>query len=357
MNSDFEDDLINLISVYVQESDFQNMKMDLDIFLHDYEINKKSTEIQVYQGDVNEEILLKYLRAKYAQGLSQRTIGYYSDTLRFFFRTMIKPYNELTADDIRYYFAYRIAHDHITKVTANNERRNLSAFYGWLQKEEILLKNPMRKVDAIKVTKEKKKAFSLIEMEKIRVGCRNSRETATVEMLFSTWCRVSELVGIKTSDIHDGKCMVHGKGDKYREVYINAKAQLAVERYLADRKDSNPYLFPASRISVISEKSRANDLFRKYRGDWYKHEDCVSPTNPISISNIELMIRTIGKRVGVADVHPHRFRRTGATMALRQGMPIIQVSKLLGHENISTTQIYLDVSDEELEAAHYKYVI
>ena len=72
---------------------------------------------------------------------------------------------------------------------------------------------------------------------------------------------------------------------------------------------------------------------------------------------VESMIRRIGRDAGVEHAHPHRFRRTGATLALRQGMPLIQVSKLLGHESIETTQIYLDISDDELEAAHEKYVI
>lgn len=77
----------------------------------------------------------------------------------------------------------------------------------------------------------------------------------------------------------------------------------------------------------------------------------------MAISGIENTIRKIARRAGVQNAHPHRFRRTGATMALRAGMPITLVSKLLGHESIATTQIYLDISDKELEQMHEKYVV
>ena len=68
------------------------------------------------------------------------------------------------------------------------------------------------------------------------------------------------------------------------------------------------------------------------------------------------MVRNIGKRAKVTKSHPHRFRRTGATIALRTGMPVMKISKLLGHANIAVTQVYLDISDEELENEHGKYV-
>ena len=74
-------------------------------------------------------------------------------------------------------------------------------------------------------------------------------------------------------------------------------------------------------------------------------------------AGIEQTGRKIGRRAGVENTHPHRFRRTCATLALRRGMPIELVSKMLGHEQLSTTQIYLDIRDEDLEAAHRRYVV
>ena len=131
---------------------------------------------------------------------------------------------------------------------------------------------------------------------------------------------------------------------------------MAVELYLQERSDTNPYLFPRAKYTVTdAQYKKAVNL--KDQKEWYKDPDMVDNAEPMDKSSIESIVRKIGKRAGVDKVHPHRFRRTGATMALRQGMPLTTVSKLLGHENIQTTQIYLDISDDELEQAHRKFVI
>lgn len=352
MNSDFlRDDLVNIVMPYISQDNLENVKMLFDVALGKYQISKRSTEIIPYNGDINDEILKKFLCAKIARGCSSRTIRYYGWSIKRALQAIGKPYSSVTADDIRLYIAIRVQRNKVTKTTANNERRCLSAFYGWLQKEEILLKNPMAKVELIKVTREKKKAFTVMELEKIRAVCRNAREHAVIEMLSSTWCRVSELVGIRIDDIHDGKCMVHGKGDKIRDVYLNARAQLAVQTYLNERSDDNPYLFPGAADGYIKQHKKGKGE------DWYKNPNLVSSDKPIDRGSIEGVVRTLGRISGVSNVHPHRFRRTGATMALRAGMPLMQVSKLLGHESIETTQVYLDISEKELEEAHEKYVI
>lgn len=352
MSCDFlRDDLINIVTPYIDQNNLENVKMLFDVALSKYQISKKSTEITPYSGDVNDQILKRFLCAKIARGCSPKTIRYYGNVVKKALQYIRKPYSSVTADDIRLYIAIRVQRDRVTKTTVNNERRCLSAFYGWLQKEEILLKNPMSKVEKIKVTREKKKAFTVMELEKIRAACRDARERAVIEVLSSTWCRVSELIGIRIADIHDGKCAVHGKGDKIRDVYLNARAQLAVQAYLSERSDNNPYLFPGAVDGYIAISKRGK------AADWYKNQDLVSPEKPLDKGSIESMVRRLGRISGVSNVHPHRFRRTGATMALRAGMPLVQVSKLLGHESIETTQIYLDISEKELEEAHEKYVI
>ena len=88
--------------------------------------------------------------------------------------------------------------------------------------------------------------------------------------------------------------------------------------------------------------------------DWWKVPNLVGD-NHIDKGTIESAIRKVGRKPGIEKAHAHRFRRTGATFALRRGMPIEQVSKLLGHESIETTQIYLDISENELEQSHKKY--
>ena len=357
MKGEFANELsIALTPLMKDEVNIQDLKMRIDMVLVNYDITKAERALTVYQGDVNDMILKRFLAAKVAQGCSRRTIEYYRNSISATLARIGKPYTDITADDIRLYLAVRIQRDGVSKTTGNNERRNLSAFYTWLQREEILLKNPMTKVDAIKATKKKRKAYEQMELELIRDTCRTKRETAIIEVLISTWARVSEVAQIRIDDIHDSRLIVHGKGDKDREVYLNAKAVLAIKNYLAERSDSNPYLFPRAKYTSADIMTYANGKKQSTMPEWYKLPEYVDDTRHMPASTIESIVRAIGKRAGVSNVHPHRFRRTGATMALRNGMPLIQVSKLLGHENIGTTQIYLDISDAELEQAHRKYV-
>lgn len=346
-------ELIYAVSPYIKNSDISDVRMRVMMVLSKYDIQKATAEIVEYQGDVNELIIKKFIIAKTARGLSKNTIREYKRSLLEIFQRIGKPYSQITADDIRIYLAIRVNRDKVSKTTANNERRNLSAFYTWLQKEEILLKNPMSKVEAIKETKKKKKAFDNMELEKIRYACHNEYERALVEVLISTWARITEVSEMQIDDIDGNKIIVHGKGDKYREVYLTAKAQLAIETYLKLRKDGSPYLFPKG---VKMKEMTKKGISPKNLHKWW-----INPNNIVNekrdSGSLEATIRNIGKRADVSNVHPHRFRRTGATMALKAGMPLIEVSKLLGHESVGTTQIYLDIDDSQLEATHERYVV
>lgn len=347
--------LTNIMLPYVDEIGLSDVRMKIHIALAEYEVDRRETELTIYTEGKNIAVIKRFIASKLAAGRSMRTLTYYKSTLDAFFQKVGKDYDDITADDIRLYLAVRMNKDQVSKTTANNERRNLSAFYQWLQVEEILLKNPMNKVPNIKQTKKKKKAFTDMDIERIRTNCKTERETAMVELLLSTWCRVSELIGIRLEDINDNEILVHGKGDKDRLVYLNAKAKLAIERYLAQREDENPYLFPrakyAGRVDVMSKGHR-----RATMACWYKYKDFVDESLPMDRGSAESIIREIGRRAGVENTHPHRFRRTGATHALQSGMELITVSKLLGHSGLGVTQIYLDISDEELMQAHSKYV-
>ena len=356
MKNALRESLLTAIAPYLSQNDFENIKMRFDMILNDYDISKNETAITVYEGDLNNQMLSRFLVAKVARGCTPRTVNFYKNSLNLIFARIGKPYNEITADDIRMYMAIRVQHDGVTKTTANNERRNLSAFYGWLQREEILLTNPMLKVENLKVEKTKKPAFTNMDIEKMRMACSTSKDLAMFEILLSTWARVSEVSQIRLCEITGNKILVHGKGEKDRDVYLNAKAVLAIENYLADRSDNNPYLFPRAKYAgdVVA---MTKGIGRRLSSEWYKKKEYVDETLPMDKGTIESRIRAIGKKAGVSGAHPHRFRRTGATNALRNGMPLIQVSKILGHANIGTTQIYLDISDKELEQAHEKYVL
>ena len=333
--------------------DAQEARAELYILMHDYDITERSNELVPYEGNRTEELLRRFIVAKTTKGLSPRTLQLYYYSLRKILPALGKNVEAVNADDIRFFIARRMRKG-VSKAMVNNERHHLSSFFGWLTAEELIEKNPMLRVEAVKQQKKKETAFKDDELEIMRTMLRDWREKAIFECLLSTGCRVSELVSIKIGDIDDdGQIYVLGKGDKYRNVFLNARARVTVQRYLEERRDANPFLFPRSLPHFVAE---ASGYGRAKTHEWYLHPELVSDDLPIGTGTIEALVRKIGKKSGVENVHPHRFRRTCATHALRRGMPLELVSKMLGHENVSTTQIYLDLAEDDLKQAHKKYV-
>lgn len=351
MSEDCKTEVINNILMVCCEvtDNIVELKNILYMQLAGYEVTKKSTEIVEYKGDENEKLIQKFIISKKIKGLTDRSLHYYNTELHRILEQIQKPVLNITTDDIRYYLAVRKMRDQVTDVTMDNELRILRTFFQWLQVEEIQLKNPTSRIDSIKSAKKQKEAFTEMEVARLRDGCRNAKERAVIEIFLSTGCRVTELVQIKRNEIQDNVILIHGKGRKDRNVYLNAQALLALKKYLDERKDHSEYLFPKS-VSV----SQCPQM-RKVKGRYYQYPDLLVPEEHQAASSIESMIRKLGKKLGIK-AYPHKFRRTCATFALRSGMPIEQVSKMLGHEQIGTTQRYLDLKESELKAAHEKYV-
>lgn len=308
---------------------YEEIQSELLIALKDYDVKKVETEIVPYQGDINEKYMKHFLVSKKIAGCTDRTLYAYKNEVSKVLKAINKPATEITTDDIRLCIANKQIYDGISNVYASHILRCVSSFFAHLTDEEVILKNPCLKIPNIKKEKKQKKAFTELEFEKIRDACQTAKERVWVELLLSTGCRVSELASIKIEDIKDNRINVLGKGNKRRYVYLNAKATLTLKEWI-DLGKYSEYLFPS-------------------------REGATKPY--VDKGYIEQIVREIGKRAGVSKVHPHRFRRTCATFALKRGMPIQQVSKMLGHESIETTQIYLDLQEEELEIAHQKYVV
>jgi site-specific recombinase XerD len=308
--------------------DGELIKSKLTIILNSYDVTSRCTEVAVVdENDITKYIKL-FLISKRVSGRTERTIKQYKGELTKFFGEVQKSPLDITSDDIKLFLATKEVRDGASKVYQQNMLRVISSFYTWMLKEEYILKNPMNKVDDIKIAKIKKHAFTELEIEVLRNKITDVRDRAILEILLSTWCRVSEVEGMNRTDIDGDKLEVLGKGQKTRIVYLNAKAKVAINEYLKSREDDNEAIFVS--------KDKPHDRLKK--------------------SQIEALMRRYGRECGIEKCHPHRFRRTGATFALRRGMPIEQVSKILGHESIETTQIYLDISEQELAQAHRKYV-
>lgn len=296
-------------------------------------IERECTDLSTEFSITNDEYIKHFVALKTVKGCSKRTLKYYKDTMTKFFMAVNKPVPTVETNDIRAYLAIRDRRDGVSKTTQNNELMVIRSFFATMLAEEYVHKNPTAKIEKIKTKKKQKEPYSEMEMERLRAACRRPIEAAIVEVLYSTGCRVGELIGMNVDDRDEDKVLVHGKGGKDRWVYLTPRATIALEKYLATRTDTKEAMF----VGTIKSKRTVSDR--------------------ITDSSVEQMVRSIGKRAGVQGVHPHRFRRTTATMALRRGMPIDQVSKLLGHEQISTTQIYAITDLQELERNHGKYIL
>jgi site-specific recombinase XerD len=353
-----KEELINkiLLMLAAQGIDVPNLEARLYSLMNDYEVSLKETAIAIRSEDRNSYLLKTFLAAKLVAGCANSTLRTYETGLKEFMRFINKNADEVTSDDIRYFLAQKQIINGVTKVYANTLLRYLKTFYHFLHTEEIIIRDPTAKIPKIKEDKRRKPAFSDMDIEKLRGGCKTNRERMCLETLLSTGCRANEFVNIKIADIKGDEILIFGKGGKERIVYLNAKSEFAIHKYLEERKDSNPYLLPGLCCATSNSVSSQN---RKYysRADLYKYPEFVMPDSHYNKESLNTLMKKVGKRAGVEGVHTHRFRRTCATSALLRGMPIEQVSKMLGHESIETTQIYLDLKESDLKSAHSKFVV
>lgn len=276
------------------------------------------------------DLLRLFLMAKEVEGCSPRTISYYEGTIRHMAVTIGKPYTQVDSDDLRQYLADYEATRQAGKVTIDNIRRILSSFFSWLEDEDYIVKSPVRRIHKVKTATVAKEVLSDEDLETLRDSCTNARDLAIVDMLATTGMRVGELVGLDISDVdlQERECVVTGKGNKQRPVYLDARAKLHLQAYLDSRSDDSPALF----VSLGATASR------------------------LSIGGIETCLRELGKACGMGRVYPHKFRRTLATHAIDKGMPIEQLQKLLGHARIDTTMHYAMVNQNNVKASHRKYL-
>lgn len=334
-----------------------NLRNAVFMVLNKYEITSRSTELVPLDQESNDALLRRFLIAKKVSGRTDRTVQYYGITIRKVLDAIGKNVPDITPDDIRIYMARRQLKDHVTQTTTSSEIRALSSFFTWVHNEEIITKNPMARVDKVKAEKKAKKAFTDLEVERIRSAAKDERQKCMIELLFSTGCRAMELIQIKRTEIDGDRILVHGKGNKDRYVYLNARAKVALDAYLRERKDDSIWLFPMMDVKNNAERIR---IFRgTKRGEahnWWKNPKYVSLNDHMIRETLEENVRRIGREIGIEECHPHKFRRTCATMALKHGMPIEKVSHMLGHEQLDTTKIYLDQTEDEMAEAHRKYV-
>lgn len=278
----------------------------------------------------NDSLVESFLSAKRIEGCSEKSMVYYSSTLKSALSKIEKPVVNITTDDLRRFLNEYQANGTAGKVTIDNIRRILSSFFSWLEDEDYIIKSPVRRIHKVKVGKTVKETYTDEALEQMRDHCTEIRDLAIIDMLASTGIRVGELVKLNRTDIdfENRECIVTGKGDKQRRVYFDARTKIHLRKYLDERHDENEALF----VTLDS------------------------PHNRLQISGIEVRLRRFGRELSITKVHPHKFRRTLATMAIDKGMPIEQVQHLLGHQSLDTTMQYAMVNQANVKNSHRKFI-
>ena len=293
-----------------------------------YEIKNETVEQK--NTKQNKDLVHAFLAAKRIEGCSEKTIVYYQNTIEASLAEINKDIKHISTDDLRGYLTSYQTQKKSSKVTIDNIRRILSSFFSWLEDEDYIIKSPVRRIHKVRTGKVIKETYSDEAMELLRDTCIEERDLAIIDLLASTGMRVGEMVLLNRDDINftERECVVFGKGNKERIVYFDARTKIHLQNYLSNRTDSNPALFVTLR----------------------------SPHERLKIGGVEVRLRGIGNQLNIPKVHPHKFRRTLATMAIDKVMPIEQLQQLLGHQRIDTTLQYAMVKQSNVKLAHRKYI-
>ena len=319
-------DVVQAMLPFLNNAQTERLQEVLQHTLFGYEVTKIEREKEISEQNYME----LFISAKRIEGCSEKSLKYYKATIEMMIATVGKSVNHIETDDIRRYLTEYQEKKKSSKVTIDNIRRILSSFFSWLEDEDYILKSPVRRIHKVKTGTNIKETYSDEALELMRDNCTESRDLAMIDMLASTGMRVGEMVLLNRNDIdfNERECIVFGKGNKERVVYFNARTKIHLQNYLNSRTDDTPALF-------VSLKA---------------------PHERLKIGGIETRLREFGKQLGLHKVHPHKFRRTLATMAIDKGMPIEQLQQLLGHRKIDTTLQYAMVKQSNVKIAHRKYI-
>ena len=320
-----EEKIVTVLNEMAEYLSISQMKKLQEVILRNFaenEVEKKEIS--------NDNFLKMFLDAKRIEGCSERTLNYYRTTVEHLISQIETGVRKISTEEIREYLSNYQKRNSCSNVTIDNIRRNISSFFSWLEEEDYILKSPMKRIHKIKTKTVVKSVITDEGIEKLRDNCKEKRDLAIIDLLYSTGIRVGELVNLNIEDIDlEGReCIVYGKGDKERRVYFDAKAKVHLKEYIDARTDNNEALFV-----TLDE-----------------------PHNRLKISGVEIRLRKMGRMLDLDRIHPHKFRRSMATRAIDKGMPIEQVQKILGHSQIDTTMQYAMVNQSNVKTSHQKYM-
>lgn len=289
-------------------------------------LDKYNVEFVGTSGDQGKDYMRVFLDAKRIEGRAESTIHRYEYIINRVLDCINVPIRSVSTYHIRDYLTAMKNHGDADK-TIESERSVINSFFGWLQREGLIDRNPCANVGAVKCAKKVRLPFSNTEIEQLKENCDSVRDKAIICFLLSTGCRINEMCHVDRDDINFQtlECTVDGKGNKQRTVYVDSVTAMLLKRYIKTRDD----LYPAAFIGKGTERMEPEGVRR--------------------------MLQRTAKKAGIDNVHPHRFRRTLATSLINRGMPIQEVSRILGHENINTTMMYVYIDQKQLKTSYQRY--
>ena len=324
-----EEKLVNILNEMAEFLNISQIKKLQEVLLRNLtEQTASSVEIS------NNEYLKLFLEAKKIEGCSERTLTYYKVTIEHLLKNLHHPIRKITTEMMRGYLVDYQKINNCGKTTVDNIRRNISSFFSWLEEEDYILKSPMRRIHKIKTTKVVKNIISDEEIEKLRDNCKSIRDTAMIDLLYSTGIRVGELVNLNIEDVNfsERECVVFGKGDKERLIPLTDYVCKIMGKYIYD------YRNPKLDFKDVDLLFFNNHLKKISREDFY------------AILQEEVKKTSIQKKIS-----PHTLRHTFATHLFENGADLRSIQELLGHSDISTTTIYTHVSNEKMIEDYNKF--
>ena len=327
MKDELMNEILQCMLPYLDNGQLIVLKQNLNRALDHYEVSRIAQETK---EDDNFLLISIFIESKRVEGCSDKTLKYYESTLVAMSSAIGMSVRRIRTEDLRSYLTQYQSRNQSSRVTIDNIRRILSSFFSWLEDEDYILKSPVRRIHKIKTATIIKETYTDEELETMRDNCDELRDLALIDLLASSGMRVGEIVQLNKDAVNftERECVVVGKGNKERVIYFDARTKLHLQQYIESRRDNNPALFVSLR----------------------------APNSRLTIGGIEHRLRNIGKRLNLHKIHPHKFRRTMATMAIDKGMPIEQLQKLLGHQRIDTTLMYAMVKQSNIKNAHRKYI-
>lgn len=319
-------ELLTIISAECLLDEKVTMKGKLDYIISNYQVSPLSLEVD--ETDLLDKIEI-FLSAKSLEGLSKLTISGYSLELKIFAKNVKFRVSDINTEHIRSYLG-KIKNLKMSSIS--KKLSVLKSFFNWLTSEEIIPRDPTKKIKPPKKEKRLPKALSIEELEMLRESCTTIRQRAFLEIMYATGCRLTEMHDINRRDINmqSMSCNVVGKGNKERTVYLSFKAMYHMRKYLLTRADDDEAL-------MVTERK---------------------PHRRLTNRGIQSEIGRIAKKAGLEKkVSPHTLRHTFATLTLANGCDISTVQALLGHSDPATTMIYASVTEDRKREQHRKFLV